>query len=299
MSMTNHSPFDGSALLGISHVALKAADVEKSVAFYRDFLGFAEQGRLNLSPDSDELLLVFIKVSDEQSIEIFDGARVKPEADKLCQIAFRVDDAEAVRAHLAACGVAVADKVGLGQIKNANFCVDDGCGYVIEFVQHLPDGVTEQQKGQFLPDSRLSSRIKHAGLIVRDMEQAQRFYLDTLKFRENWRGSYGGKEVSWIHVGLSHGNDFLEWMLSATSDPHFCLEVENVDEVKSRLEERPYFAQYAQSGRPLEVRTGKNLRRQLNLWDPDGIRVEFMEPTTFDGSPAPAPTTAPLPADLR
>ncbi len=297
--MTNHSPFDGRALLGLSHVALKAADVEKSVAFYRDFLGFAEQGRLNTTPDSDELLLVFIKVSDEQSIEIFNGARVKPEVDKLCQIAFRVDDAEAVRAHLAACGVAVPAQVPTGQIGNAGFCVDDGCGYIIEFVQHLPEGATEQQKGQFLPDSRLSSRIKHAGVVVKDLKQAKRFYLDTLKFREDWRGSYDGKEVSWIHVGLPDGDDFLEWMLRPSADPHFCLEVADVDEAKSRLEARPYFREYAQRGRPLEVRTGINRRRQLNLWDPDGIRVEFMEGATCDGAPAPAPITAPLPAHLR
>ncbi|MCX6910851.1 MAG: VOC family protein [Verrucomicrobia bacterium] len=32
-------------ILGISHVAVKASDVEKSVAFYRDFLGFAERSR--------------------------------------------------------------------------------------------------------------------------------------------------------------------------------------------------------------------------------------------------------------
>ena len=49
-------------LLGISHIAVKATDVEKSVAFYRDFLGFAEQGRLN-NLDDGSLQLVFMKVS--------------------------------------------------------------------------------------------------------------------------------------------------------------------------------------------------------------------------------------------
>ncbi|HWI59063.1 MAG TPA: hypothetical protein VNZ22_17690, partial [Bacillota bacterium] len=34
-------------ILGLSHIAVKASDVEKSVAFYRDFLGYAEQGRLH------------------------------------------------------------------------------------------------------------------------------------------------------------------------------------------------------------------------------------------------------------
>lgn len=285
-------------LLGISHVALKAADVEKSVAFYRHWLGFAEQGRLNYSHDGT-LMLVFLKVSDEQSIEIFDGTRLKPEVDKLCQIAFRVEDAEAVRLQLAANGYAVPPQVPRGQIKNANFTVEDGCGYVVEFVQHLAEGVTEQQKGQFLSEMRLSSHIPHAGLVVRDLEAARRFYVDTLGFTEKWRGSADGQELSWINMRLPGGDDFLEWMLSPQVDPHFCLEVADVDDTKARLEERPYFGEYVKWGRPLEVRTGKNLRRQLNLWDPDGIRVEFMEGRTFGNAPVPASSTAFLPEGLR
>ncbi len=97
--------FDGRSLLGISYVALQAVDVEASVAFHRDFLGFAEQGRLNIGDGT--LMPVFISISDERSIEIFDAARVKPGSDKICQIAFRVDDAEALRAHLAQKGFEV------------------------------------------------------------------------------------------------------------------------------------------------------------------------------------------------
>jgi lactoylglutathione lyase len=46
--------------------------------------------------------------------------------------------------------------------------------------------------------------------------------------------------------------------------------------------------------RPLEIRTGVNRKRQLNLFDPDGTRVELMEPNTVDGKPAPY-ATAPWP----
>ena len=45
---------------------------------------------------------------------------------------------------------------------------------------------------------------------------------------------------------------------------------------------------------PLEIRTGVNRRQQLNLYDPDGTRIELMEPRTIDGQPAPA-STSPLP----
>ncbi len=297
--MTNTTPaFDARALLGISHVALKAARVEKSVAFYRDFLGFAEQGRLNTRNDG-ELTLVFIKVSDQQWIEIFNGAKVKPEADKLCQIAFRVTDAEVLRAHLAQNGYQVPAQVPVGHIKNANFTVQDGVGYVIEFVQHLPGGVTEQQKDQFLPDLRVSGHITHAGVVVKDLPAARRFYGDVLGFRETWRGSSNNQEISWIHMGLAGGGDFVEWMLSPNPDPHFCFEVADVEALKIELESRPFCSEYLTWGRSIETRTDINRRRQLNLWDPDGIRVEFMEPATFDGSLPPAPSTASLPANLR
>jgi lactoylglutathione lyase len=44
----------------------------------------------------------------------------------------------------------------------------------------------------------------------------------------------------------------------------------------------------------MEIRTGTNRKRQLNLFDPDGTRSELMEPKTVDGKPVP-PATAPPP----
>ena len=46
--------------------------------------------------------------------------------------------------------------------------------------------------------------------------------------------------------------------------------------------------------KPIETRIGMNRKRQLNLYDPDGTRVELMEPQTIDGTAAPA-STAPAP----
>jgi lactoylglutathione lyase len=56
------------------------------------------------------------------------------------------------------------------------------------------------------------------------------------------------------------------------------------------LQARPTFATY---GKPLDVHLGKNGKRQLNLYDPDGTRVELMEPTTTDGKPVPSSTAPP------
>ena len=43
----------------------------------------------------------------------------------------------------------------------------------------------------------------------------------------------------------------------------------------------------------VQVQTGVNRKRQLNLFDPDGTRVELMEPRTVDGKPAPSSTAPP------
>ena len=205
-------------VLGISHVAVKATDVEKSVAFYRDFLGYAEQGRLNYLTDNS-LMLVCMKVSDDQWIEIFDAAKLKPESDRLYQIALHVDDAFALRTHLAKNGLQVPPGVPKGQMKNFNFTVKDPNGYIIEFVQYMPDGWTLRDKGKFLPDTRISDHIAHAGAVARDVAATTHFYCGILGFKETWRGSVDGKELAWIHLKMQDGHDFVELMLNPKVDP--------------------------------------------------------------------------------
>jgi catechol 2,3-dioxygenase-like lactoylglutathione lyase family enzyme len=277
----------GPRIPGISHVAVKVSDIEKACAFYGEFLGFAEQFRLKNLRDGS-LMLVCFKVSEEQSIEVFTG--LKPDEQRLCQVAFRVEDAEAMRAHLAKSGLKVPASVPTGQTKNANFTVKDPAGYTIEFVQYLPEGWTVRDKGKFLPDTRVSNHITHAGLAVADVPAAQRFYGDLLGFKESWRGSYRGDFISWIHMKLPAG-DYVEFMLDAKVVPHFCLEVPDMPKAKAKLEASPYRSKYT---KPVDPYIGKNKKRILNLYDPDGTRVELMEPGTVDGKPVP-PSEAPLP----
>ena len=88
------------------------------------------------------------------------------------------------------------------------------------------------------------------------------------------------------------GGDYIEFMLYRdlpAADKrgvvhHIALEVPDMTEALAVLEARPYRKMYT---RPLEARVGKNRRRQLNLFDPDGTRTELMEPNTVDGEAAP------------
>ncbi|MGH9846463.1 MAG: VOC family protein, partial [Blastocatellia bacterium] len=283
-------------LLGVAHMALYVSDIEKSRGFYRDFLGYQEP--FDLKNADGSLSLTFFKVNEDQYIELFPG--LKPEQDRLNHISFQTDDAEAMRAYLASRGVKVPDRANKVRIGNTSFNVKDADGHTVEITQYEPTGWTRREKGKFLAGPRISTRILHAGIIVGDATAAMKFYADILGLREFWRGAARNSDtVSWINMRLPESEDYVEFMLYTDqpapdkrgSQHHICLEVPDIEKALAQLEASPYRKQYT---RPLEIRTGVNRRRQLNLFDPDGTRIELMEPRTVDGAPAPS-STAPLP----
>jgi catechol 2,3-dioxygenase-like lactoylglutathione lyase family enzyme len=161
----------------------------------------------------------------------------------------------------------------------------------------MPDSWTVREKGKYLPD-RVSARMMHVGILVGSLEPAMQFYRDTLGFHEFWRGSSTGKVLNWVNMRVPDGDTYIEFMLydqlpaptARGTAHHMCLEVPDIDKAKAWLEARPAMKQYT---RTLDIRTGTNRKRQLNLYDPDGTRLELMEPNTVDGKPAPSATAAP------
>lgn len=282
-------------IVGLSHIALYVHDIEKSRAFYKDFLGFAEP--YSLTNNNGSLHLTWIKINDRQTIELFPEQEAG--SDRLFHIALETDDAEAMRKYLAAHGVAVPDKTAKGKIGNDNYTIKDPDRHGVEFVQYEPDGWTMLNKGKFLPDTRISTHMAHLGILVGDLGAAQRFYGHILGFKEIWRGAKSTNQLSWVHEQVPDGKDFIEFMLySRMPDPdrlgtahHFCLEVPDIEKAKATLEGRAAKIGYT---RPMTIQTGVNRKRQLNVYDPDGTRVELMEPRTIDGVPAPS-STAPAP----
>lgn len=275
-------------------MALYVQDIEKSRAFYRDFLGYEEVFKLD-NPNGS-LSLTFVKVNDRQYVELF--PETAPGTDRLNHISIEVDDAEAMRAYLASKGIKVPEKVGKGRIKNSNFNVKDPDGHTVEIVQYEPDGWSMRDKGKAMNGPRISKRIMHVGIIVGALEPAMKFYRDILGFEEIWRGSRSPKVLDWVNMRVPDGQDYIEFMLydqlpaptARGSQHHVCLEVEDMDKALAEIEKRPYRKTYT---RPLEIRTGINRKRQLNLFDPDGTRFELMESRTIDGKPTPSSTAPP------
>jgi hypothetical protein len=94
------------------------------------------------------------------------------------------------------------------------------------------------------------------------------------------------------------GDDYIEFILykeppaptKRGSAHHLCLEVPSAAETVAALDKKAYRKQYTQ---PLEIRTGVNRKRQVNIFDPDGTRTEVMEPVTVEGKPAPSSNAPP------
>ena len=284
-------------ILGVAHFAVYAKDFEKSRAFYRDFLGFAEPYSLRNADGS--MSMTFFKVNERQYIELFPER--EPNDDRLNHIAIETDNAEAMRTYLASKGIKVPDKVPKGRIGNSNFTIKDPEGHSIEIVQYEPSGWTVREKGKYQPESRISNRIMHVGIIVTDLDHQTEFYEKVLGFREIWRGSKSGTVLSWTNEKVPDGDEYIEFMLYKDAPPptqrgtahHLCLEVPDVAAAVAKLNANPYKRLY---DHPLEVRVGTNRKRQANLFDPDGTRTEIMEPGTVDGKPTPS-SNAPPPDD--
>jgi lactoylglutathione lyase len=281
-------------ITGVSHIALFVHDIEKSREFYKDFLGFGEPFKLD-NPDGS-LSLTFIKVNDRQYVELFPEKEAN--SDRLNHISIETDNAEAMRLYLKANGIKVPETTPKGRIKNSNFNIKDPDGHTVEIVQYEPDGLSMVNKGRFMEGPRISMRILHVGIIVGSLEPAKKFYGELLGFQEIWRGSKDGKTLSWVNMKVPDGSDYIEFMLYDQMPTarlgtlhHLALEVPDIDKAKADLESRPARKNYT---RPMDVATGTNRKRQMNLYDPDGTRSELMEPNTVDGKPAP-PSSAPPP----
>jgi len=281
-------------IMGVAHAAFYVHDIEQSRAFYKTFLGYDEVFPLK-NPDGT-LSLTFIKINDRHYIELFPEREAG--SDRLAHVAVETSDAEGMRLYLKARGITVPDRVSTGRIGNTSFSVQDPDGHTLEFVQNEPSSLPVLARGQLMTGDAVSRDMRHLGILVGALDQAMSFYRDVLGFRETWRGSRDGNGLSWVNLQVPDGDDYIEFMLyrdlpepaKRGSQHHIALFVADIAKAEATLKARASKAGYTQA---MEVRTGINRKRQLNLYDPDGTRCELMEPTTIDGTPTPSSTAPP------
>lgn len=266
------------AIVGVSHIGLRTDNLDASRKFYTGVLGFSEAFSLDDPPG--KLLLTYFKVNDHQFIEVFPELKDQKE-DRLSHIAFETTDAEQLRAYMASRGVDVPAKLDPMLDGNRGFEAKDPDGHTVEFVQLMPGSIHSRDFGKHLPDTRISQRIIHVGITVRDRAAADKFYKDILGFQETWYGGMKNTETDWVDMRVPDGTDWLEYMLNVGNNPsprtlgvmhHLALRVSSVSDAYKVLQQRD---PKALTEKPQIGRDGK---WQLNLYDPNLTRAELMEP---------------------
>ncbi len=117
------------------HTRYRVADLEKTVAFYRDVLGLEEVRRHTSGRGSH---LVFFKAPEsEEEIEIckFDGSGPVKVGPDLTHLAFEVDDLEKFARQSAARGYPLSDGPHRTERGDAIAFIDAPEGYEIELIE--------------------------------------------------------------------------------------------------------------------------------------------------------------------
>lgn len=258
-------------ITGISHVAFRVSDAAAARRFYRELLGLSEA---TASRDGRQQYMV----GSHQYLSIQPGLPPN-EDERLLHLAFATPDVGALSAYLKSRGLDVrqpSDRCHESAIQ-----VTDPDGHTIEFVQHEFPPPPPTAAGH-----ALSNRLLHAGLVIHDEQRAHTFYRDVLGFSEIWRGGRPEGVTSWINMRVPDGTDYLEYMLAAKAPDrrqrgsmhHACLRVADIQTAWETVAGRREASVRVRMNPPS---VGVNGRWQLNLFDPDGTRIELMEPFTI------------------
>jgi catechol 2,3-dioxygenase-like lactoylglutathione lyase family enzyme len=275
-------------LMGLAHVGIRVSDLESSRAFYSGVLGF--DNAFTTKKDDGTVFVAYMKVNDHQFIELFPG--LKPEDTiPMTHIAMWTEDLEKTRKIMLSRGLAPTEIHQGPRDHNLSFSLRQLPGQnlvFLEFVQYMPDSLHMLSKGKALGARRLSTHLEHAGIITTDLDAALKFYVVQLGFKETWRRVNGdSKRVSLVHLRMPGPSlDYVELSnqsgnakltrTRAGSAAHCSLEVPDIKAAFQATLDRGQTKDRAQP------RFGLDLRWQFNLFDPDGTRVELMQPRDKD-----------------
>ena len=194
--------------------------------------------------------------------------------DRMDHVALTTDNIIALRKYLTAQGIKVPQIQGRSD-HSLFFFVNDPEGHRVEFV--------ERGKAEPAPAtaSAVSRHMIHAGFLVYHREAEDHFYGDILGFRPYWHGGMQDDKTDWVALQVPDGTDWLEYMLNQPEHPdlqltgvmnHISLGVADMKKAQATLEShgwKPHGEEKAE--------LGKDGKWQLNLYDPDLVRVELMD----------------------
>jgi catechol 2,3-dioxygenase-like lactoylglutathione lyase family enzyme len=240
-----------------------SSNAAASDAFYGKTLGFTKVV-------VDAVGVARYGVNEAQWLEV-EALPVGAPATRLPIVGFTTRDTAGMERYLAAHKVAV-----VGRLSGGGFTVHDPEGNLIGFMQS-----GAMKGGLVFSPTASSRRIIHAGFVVKDPAVEDGFYRGLLGFHTYWQGGQTDARTDYMSLQVPEGSDWLEYMLDhgQTMDArqlgvmnHFSLGIAHMSDAVAVL------ARNGCTGPDCsKTQMGRDGKVQLNLFDPDLTRVEFME----------------------
>jgi lactoylglutathione lyase len=257
-----------SHIVGIAHIAYYVSDMAKARSYYEGFLGFQDAASIKGSGGDH---VVYEKINDKQYIVLI--AEPASNHGFMHDVAFQSDDIKATRAAVVAAGYKPTE-IAPDYAGDLAFSLPDEAGFTIDIVQYQPNSLTGKARGKFMPPRRISDHIDHVGLLTNDREAAWKFYSEAFGFVKESDGTkmaLPGQGADRFEVGFERKEPTIDRF---HVKDHICLSAPDVPKVTSMLSSKPE----AKDFRAIEnhqLGSGKNV---AELFDPDGNRIEMMEP---------------------
>jgi catechol 2,3-dioxygenase-like lactoylglutathione lyase family enzyme len=250
-------------ITGIAFARFYTTDPAGAQKFYGDTLGFERK-------QADGMWLY--PVNSAQWIEVLTTPAPQPNV-RMDAVAFTTHDPAGLLRYLQAHGI----KPEL-PLANGQFSVRDPEGNLVEFVQ--TDSVKPVASAVLSPNAS-STRIIHVGFMVHDRDKEDAFWQTILGFRPYWHGGRNDTVTDWVALQVPNGSDWIEYMLNPAPTPnlsqsgmsdHFSLGVTHMQDAVAALTRN-----HCEGTNCSKTQMGLDGKVQLNLFDPDKTRVEFME----------------------
>lgn len=193
----------------------------------------------------------------------------------IAEVTFLTDNVAALRSYLLA---NLTDTHTLTGPRMKYLSLTDPEGHRISFTE--TDGVLKDPKNiAILTKGGYENEIIHTGFIVRDRAATEHFYKDILGFRPYWHGGMKDDQTDWVSMQVPDGVEWLEFMVDVSPDAdqrlrgimnHIAIGTTDIHATQKKL---------IDNGAKLseEPKIGRGGKWQLNLYDPDDTRIEFME----------------------
>jgi catechol 2,3-dioxygenase-like lactoylglutathione lyase family enzyme len=254
-------------ITGIAKVRILTSAPTDAARLYSKVLGFAA-----LSGDvCNDVTLYCLRINGHQLLSLIISF-YEEDNSRISEITFETSDAEQLHDYLDSAGVKSSNLQVLAG-GDHHFRVRDPEGHRIGFVQYGEKPKVDSSANQ------VSAHLIHVGFVVRDRAAEDRFYKDILGFHAYWQGGRKDDETDWVSMQVPDGTDWIEYMLNVPANVdhhtlgvanHIALGVPDIHAAEAQLRKNGWTGSE-------EPKIGRGGKWQLNVYDPDETRIEFME----------------------